>query len=491
MWYMPELLRLQKQGVCHRLRLDFCAYGTEWRKTTDIMFVHACPTALARRCPGHAWHQVLRGQGPDGKPWTLYAQPYPDELCSAWAMELDKCIKHLMRSCSPSIDSPRPEGFNSTKGYPGEGPPKAAHGALRQGPRILGETLHTAREDRLRMQWKEHAYDWLRRNGWQPTVVLGSHVSAIPRLREYVQDCFDQGSISYKCVQQALQGVTDEYFNLQGNIKPVWQLMKSWEKGETLDMRCPMPMDVFKCVMVTAVSWEWFSFAALILLAFHALLRPGEFVVLCWGHLLLEEQVHSCNGVGMVALEEPKTRHSHGRVQHVLLTCPWVWWFLKSLKNLLQPSDDQRIFAYSYGTFLRRWQKLMRALHLPDIWTPGSLRAGAATWLYRCGAAIDFIRLRGRWRTLTALEHYVQEASAFAVFQQLPSSLRLFVAMRGEKLWDTLIAAVAELSEKLSSGVYYAPAVDAVVRVHPIMKNLLRRSKLDSLKKSHAEELGK
>ena len=78
-------------------------------------------------------------------------------------------------------------------------------------------------------------------------------------------------------------------------------------------------------------------------------------------------------------------------------------------------------------------------------------------------------------------------ASAFAVLQQLPESLRTSVTIRGNKLWEVMIAVVAELSEKLNSGESYAPAVDAAVKVHPIMRKLLRQKKLDSLKGAHAK----
>ena len=82
---------------------------------------------------------------------------------------------------------------------------------------------------------------------------------------------------------------------------------------------------------------------------------------------------------------------------------------------------------------------------------------------------------------MTALEHYVQEATAFAVFHQLPESTKLRNVWRSEQLWKVIIAVIEELNVKLQSGEHCAGTIDAVVRVHPIMKRLLRRCKREAL----------
>ena len=207
--------------------------------------------------------------------------------------------------------------------------------------------------------------------------------------------------------------------------------------------------------------------------------------------MLLDEEQNSREGAGLIALEAPKTRNMGGRIQHVLITCPWVTFFLASVRNLLQPSPEGRLFPYSYGTLLRRWKQVLLALGLPLLWTPAGLRAGGATWLYRSGTPIDYIRLRGRWRAPSSLERYVQEAAAFAVMQQLPAERREFIRQRANNVWEVIVAALGELATQSAAG-YSTDAVDLIMRPHPVMRRLLRRRRLKELQRAWelAEESG-
>ena len=135
-------------------------------------------------------------------------------------------------------------------------------------------------------------------------------------------------------------------------------------------------------------------------------------------------------------------------------------------------------FPYSFGTFLRRWQQTLTALGLPLLWTPAGLRAGAATWLYRLGTPIDYIRLRGRWRAPSSLERYIQEAAAFAVMQQPPEPMRAFVRARAETLWQVVEEALNELAGSFAAGDVAIDALDLIVRPHPSMRRFLRQRKL-------------
>ena len=145
---------------------------------------------------------------------------------------------------------------------------------------------------------------------------------------------------------------------------------------------------------------------------------------------------------------------------------------------MLQTNFDNHLFPYGYGTFLRRWKDVFAAMQLPALWTPAGLRAGGATFAYRCGMTIDQLRIRGRWTSVAALEHYIQEATAFAVRSQLSGNLKEFVSSRAKIVWNIVLAAIAELAEgKVSL------AVVETVAVHPIMSRLLRKQKVQELRR--------
>jgi hypothetical protein len=148
---------------------------------------------------------------------------------------------------------------------------------------------------------------------------------------------------------------------------------------------------------------------------------------------------------------------------------------IAAVRNLLDPQPGHRIFPYSYRTFFARFHDVVAALGLPKVWTPASLRSGGATYLYRAGAAVDWIRLRGRWRTLAALEHYIQEAVSFLTCCVLPSACRCLVLSRAELVSEALVALVTEWQTAATFG-HNLSHVDYVFKPHKILRRLRQRT---------------
>ena len=61
-------------------RLDFCRYGTLWRKRTRLFTTIPQLFGFKKFCTCVKPRLILRGQGPGGIPWTQLAQPYPQLL---------------------------------------------------------------------------------------------------------------------------------------------------------------------------------------------------------------------------------------------------------------------------------------------------------------------------------------------------------------------------------------------------------------------------
>ena len=68
-------------------------------------------------------------------------------------------------------------------------------------------------------------------------------------------------------------------------------------------------------------------------------------------------------------------------IQHVLIICPWVPFFLASFRSLLQPHPEGHFFPYSNVIFVYRWQRtvlhllLLTQLRRNDIWVAGRQRS--------------------------------------------------------------------------------------------------------------------
>ena len=102
---MPGIMRFMKHKYVKDINLDFCCYGTPWRKRTKLVFWFLDLTPLNRICSSakgicdHTGrqHHRLEGIEPNSKQfWTLIAEPYPQKyvplglvvLTICWPLEL-------------------------------------------------------------------------------------------------------------------------------------------------------------------------------------------------------------------------------------------------------------------------------------------------------------------------------------------------------------------------------------------------------------------
>ena len=56
---------------------------------------------------------------------------------------------------------------------------------------------------------------WLRKRGLDPATALAGLPTSVPLLREFVQESFDEGKVSLRAVNHAIQGATDVHWHLQ------------------------------------------------------------------------------------------------------------------------------------------------------------------------------------------------------------------------------------------------------------------------------------
>ena len=99
-WCLPPLQQLMQQSHVQAVTVDFCQFSTPWRKPTTLLFgnldAQDVARLLHRQCAGPPGlcsrtglpHKRLTGNAPDGRPWTLHAQPYPPRLCADLAFAL-------------------------------------------------------------------------------------------------------------------------------------------------------------------------------------------------------------------------------------------------------------------------------------------------------------------------------------------------------------------------------------------------------------------
>ena len=102
LWSLPGALALARLYNVRDVDVDFCAFGTPWRKRTRLRFCHLDLSGLQEaRCSGRGIcsfskcpHKVLEGKDAAGRFWTHVAEPYPRGLC----LELARAYKQALRN---------------------------------------------------------------------------------------------------------------------------------------------------------------------------------------------------------------------------------------------------------------------------------------------------------------------------------------------------------------------------------------------------------
>ncbi len=103
LWRMPPIA--QESRDAKRAAVDYCAFGTRWRKRTSFLFWRCdpllglnhfrCKLVNGSCCFSGRPHQKLTGHAPGGLPWTAVAEPYPRRLCPKIAEIVDNHFDQL------------------------------------------------------------------------------------------------------------------------------------------------------------------------------------------------------------------------------------------------------------------------------------------------------------------------------------------------------------------------------------------------------------
>ena len=102
LWLVPRVCKLISKG--QRFTCDFCAFGTQWRKTTTFLAMNfgALQRLESFRCQGTSGscsfsgrkHMNLSGRAPGSSMWlSSVAEPYPRRLCNVYAQALQEQVE--------------------------------------------------------------------------------------------------------------------------------------------------------------------------------------------------------------------------------------------------------------------------------------------------------------------------------------------------------------------------------------------------------------
>jgi hypothetical protein len=289
-------------------------------------------------------------------------------------------------------------------------------------------------------------------------------------LINYVQYLFESSKRSktgLRHARHAILSVQTECRQLRGRLRGSWDSIVSWQALVPLQLRVPWDPLILVGVFVVALikgfmldrrrAHLWIPFGIGCLLMFHGMLRPGEFLRLDRRHVRVPADRPEA-GVQHVlcALVDPKNSRAMGRLQTTTIDCKlatvWLEWLLAGL------SPDARIFPSSAASMRSLLQTALLELGLGHMGlTPGGLRPGGATYRFRNGEDVSRLRFSGRWRSITTLEHYIQEVAASMIIMDMPKGAlqrlqrlarKAKVFMRPPKLpWESFFSRARQLAQ--------------------------------------------
>ena len=241
----------------------------------------------------------------------------------------------------------------------------------------------------------------------------------VPALLVYAQLMYDRDE-SLGRFRQLLLGIQDVRWQFKGMMSRAWDVVRTWEALEPTCSHVPVPAVLFKAFVSVALLLGWTDVAILIVIMFTGLLRPGEAVCLTRDDVVLPSDLVDDHPVAFVRISRHKTVLKAGQ-QHVAIRDINVVSFLERVLPALPSSV--RIFRFTPQTFRKRWDVLCERVGVvagADGFTPASLRAGGATFLYSRGTPIPEIRWMLRHVGESSTAHYVQEAGAALASAKLP-----------------------------------------------------------------------
>ena len=380
--------------------------------------------------------------------------------------------------------------FDSTLGFPGEGPcflfflgaaivlisfgvPVSSRGAA---SRSHGDALRRQAREGIELtdgrrvtettaftrDWLYQRFlAWISEKGFREASLVFGNPPDIDLLNkvlcEYGRWLFNQGRPYYH-YSETINSVSSKRPAVRRALQQAWDLAFMWGSYEPTTHHVAMPFQILTAVLAVCLTWGWSREAAVFALAWGAVLRMGEVIAAKRSDVILPGDVWGSIDFILIKIAEPKTRFRAARHQSSKVEQPDLALVIQ--QGFQHLARDDQLWPYSGSTLRLRLAKVLARLHLP--FKPGqcpkpltlaSFRPGGATWLITQCESAELVKRRGRWVSSRVMECYLQEVSAATYMNEIseeskicikqamrafPSLLRAVIQFRASKIPDSL-----------------------------------------------------
>lgn len=435
LWLLDEWVALGAWDFSMSLRVDYCFFGCSWRKRTRF-FSNSHLAGQHRFCSRDHSHRRLVGWSRCHRsPWTRVAQVYPRKLCwmVASAVLIDAGLLPNRRKINIASMAKVTNARIGEAGHPGPRPKK--YNKPREVQLLDDAELVDPHTSLLGLRVWDAFRRWcisrISEEAFESLILCPATLCIL--VERFGRDLFQKGDSIY-VLRQLITLIQRWKPNFRQYLGKAWQLVSKWEDIEPSSHRNPLPPVVYQAMVSLAVLWNWPRVAALLVLTYEAICRPGEVLRATRADLLLpEDLVVEDPGTMFLCINQPKgKRRGIGRVQHAKISDPAATKFISRVFGKLPLWA--LLYPASAASFRRRWDRLLSALLVPTSFglTPASMRGGGAVRAYRANLDVTSICWRMRLKNLDTLQHYLQEAGAISLYASLPekSKARILSASR-------------------------------------------------------------
>ena len=94
-------------------------------------------------------------------------------------------------------------------------------------------------------------------------------------LAEFVQFCYDAGTSRGMCIE-AILAIHDEHCEFARSLSLPWRRVTAWQRGSPPELKHVVPAFIFRSIVSLSLLWGWYHFAAVTMVMFHGIARPGK-----------------------------------------------------------------------------------------------------------------------------------------------------------------------------------------------------------------------
>lgn len=318
---------------------------------------------------------------------------------------------YIPTEINPADGPSRRYKFDSTLGFPGEGPPRGRHD-------FLVEAAYAKATIKKYNNAVDEFVSWMDAQGEDPETT--EDMDEV--LTEYFHDLYImRGGRCRSKAAATLAGVGMRCPHMKRRLTSASLALKGWERLKPSVPYPPLTWDLTVCVGVHMASTAHLNLGLATVLAFDCYLRVGELVGLRRCDVADTGDFRMGSAYQGMSLRLARTKT--GSNQWVTVRNRDVITMMRCLIRDMPPASAQRLFPVSASSYRKHFKSSCADLGLSPDYVPHSLRHGGATHDHILGVPLEEILRHGRWAAVKSARHYVQSGRALLLTTAVPTEV--------------------------------------------------------------------